>query len=143
MWRAVFADAAVAVSFWAVTVVLIVAWFYRLLNEPGSALEPAFAAAVIIGLLISPRVGWYDWTVLSVPAVLLWQSYPRQRRRMVAAGAWLMLASASSWQLGTSLGESTGTFLQIAPMILAIVAWWWYRTIPADESVETQYAPSS
>jgi hypothetical protein len=56
--------------------------------------EPAvtFAAAVLLTLWISPYAMVYDWSILLVPATLLWQYVPaeRARWRLLFAALWLV-----------------------------------------------------
>ena len=97
------------------------------LKRFGNSLEPSFAFAVVVGLLVAPRTAWYDWVVLVVPAVLLWRTYPELRAQVVVAGAWLFPVAALSWTVASRVDQVAGRFVQVAPVALAVVTWWWFR----------------
>jgi len=134
MWLALIPSSVVVLALWLAVCVAVLAGFWRLLEVLENRLEPAFAMAVVVGLLISPRTGWYDWMLLVVPAVLVWHTYPRLRPSSIVAGAWLFLAGACSWMLAGAMEDSIGPFLQIAPIILTATAWWWFRSAASVES---------
>jgi hypothetical protein len=127
MWITLLPDSTIAVVLWVATAIAIVVVFRRVVGHLDHQLEVSFALAIIVGLLISPRVGWYDWVILVVPAALLWVGNPEQRDRLVLAGAWLFPAAALSWPLARGIENVSGVYLQLAPWFLAGVAWWWFR----------------
>ena len=51
-----------------------------------------FAAAVLLTLWISPYAMVYDWSILLIPATLLWRHIPaeRPRWRVLFAAVWLV-----------------------------------------------------
>lgn len=125
MFVSVNGSTAVTTVLWLVGSILAVGAFRWTVERFNHKLEMAFAFAVILGLVVSPRVGWYDWVLLVIPAVLLWRSYPDLRGKLVGAGGWLFLTSALSWPLANRLDKSIGYFLQPAAVVLIGVAAWW------------------
>lgn len=127
MWLAMIPVASVAIVLWLTTLGGVIAAFSQVLKRLGNSLEPSFALAVVVGLLLAPRTAWYDWVVLVVPAVLLWGAYPGLRAQVVVAGAWLFPVAALSWTVASRLEHMAGSFVQVAPVALAVVTWWWFR----------------
>ena len=129
MWTSLLSLPGLALGLWLLSAFLVVRWLHRMLGGLDGRLALSFSAAVVVGLLVSPRTGWYDWTLLVVPAVLAWQASPRLRPDSLVAGAWLFVASALSWLVGERLVGSIGIHIQIAPIVLAGVAWYWFDRV--------------
>lgn len=127
MWRSLVPNPAVAIVAWALSAVGIVVFSLRAMAEHEDRLGVVFALATILGLLITLRTGWYDWVLLVVPGVLLWAEVPEGRNGLVNAGAVLFPVAALSWPLARSLQELSGVYLQIAPIVLVAVSWWWLK----------------
>jgi hypothetical protein len=145
MLTMLFGDSPIATGLWLAAVLVTFVAVRRLIVGINHQLETTFALAVVVGLLLSPRVGWYDWVLLVVPAVLLWSALPERHDRLVIAGVWLLPIAAVSWPLARWLDGVTGVYVQIAPMALAIVAWWWFADLlgspnQRDELSETTAA---
>ncbi len=90
-----------------------------------------YAASIVIGLIVSPYVMDYDWTLLVVPAAVLWIRSPEIRPYLLAANGFLMLTAMASGILATSIylathGERT---LQIAPWALIAVGFWFLSVL--------------
>lgn len=131
LWAALGNDM-LATVLWVLVSIAVLVGFYRTIHRLDHCLEPSMALAVVMGLLISPRTGWYDWVLLVVPAVLLWQTYPRLRSQLVAAGAWVYFAGAVSIYLATKVDSASGVFVQSAPLVLVGVTGWFVRLLLAD-----------
>jgi len=81
-----------------------------------------FAAAVVLGVWMTPHLLVYDWTVLLVPATILWVERPDLRRTWIVLGAVLALGAAVSGILTEAMFDVWGRALQPAPIVLAVVA---------------------
>ena len=68
-------------------------------------------AAICFTIFITPHAMIYDWVLLLIPAVLLWQAYPelKQYLKVVFAGIWLV-----------SLLSGPLTFLQLKFLPVAV-----------------------
>jgi hypothetical protein len=129
MWSSLLPGSGIAFVLWAATVIGLVVVFRRMVRQAANQLEFSFAFAVVLGLLISPRIGWYDWVLLVVPAVLLWEAMPERRDQLVLAGAWLFPTAALSWPVARWIENVSGVFIQVAPMVLAGVSWWLFKDL--------------
>lgn len=143
MLTMLFGDSPVATGLWLAAVVVSLVALRRLIVGLNHRLEPTFALAVVVGLLLSPRVGWYDWVLLVVPAVLLWRALPERHDRLVIAGVWLLPIAAVSWPLARWFDGITGIYVQIAPIALTIVAWWWFTDLLGVPSQHDQPAETT
>ncbi|MDX2344810.1 MAG: glycosyltransferase 87 family protein, partial [Acidimicrobiia bacterium] len=133
----IFPESSLAVVMWVVATVVLLVAFWLVLRNLEFRLEAAFALAVVVGLLIAPRLGWYDWVLLVVPGVLVWQGYPRLHSQTVVAGAWLFLGAALSWMPFWREPLRISASIQFAPLLLLGVSWWWCRQamqLAADDS---------
>lgn len=72
-----------------------------------------FAAAVCLTLWITPHAMIYDWVVLLVPALLLWQARPRRQDRWRGHFALLWIAALLS-------GPLTHFQLQLLPLAVQV-----------------------
>jgi len=140
MLLTLFGSTVFAAVLWLLACLVAMAAFRWTLERFHHRLEMAVAAAVVLGLIISPRVGWYDWVLLLVPGVLLWQAYPQLREKLVIGGGWLFLTSALSWTLASSLEKSFGSFFQPASLVLIAVTWWWLRHAAGEPAVSGEPA---
>jgi hypothetical protein len=72
-------------------VVLGVAGFLIFWRRHRDRSDFSFAAAICVTLWITPHAMIYDWTLLLIPAVLLWQELPERRNdwRIVFAVVWI------------------------------------------------------
>lgn len=137
MFVSAIGSTAVATVLWLVGSILAVGAFRWTVERFEHKLEMAFSFAVILGLVVSPRVGWYDWALLVIPAVLLWRSYPHLRSQLVGVGGWLFLTSALSWPLANRLDKSIGYFLQpAAVMLVGVSAWWLMHAVRHQTAAE-------
>ena len=77
--------------------------------------QPAllFAAATVLTLWVAPHGMIYDWTLLLLPAVLLWQHQPRLRPR-------LKVAFAAIWAVSLISGPLTFWQMQTLPLAVQI-----------------------
>ena len=96
-----------------------------------------FSAAVVLGALITPRTGGYDWVVLIIPAAILWVATPHLRSLWMACGATLLVASFFSMWILDSLDDSIGLALQPATVALLVVAVVGWRALRAPTSAAT------
>jgi alpha-1,2-mannosyltransferase len=81
-----------------------------------------FAAAVFVTLWASPHTMVYDWSLVLIPAVLLWERRPQQRDQWLPlfAAGWAVLFVSTP--LAQWMFEKTGAALQLSVPVLAIVA---------------------
>jgi hypothetical protein len=98
-------------------------------------LAVSFAAAVVAGLVLSPRTGWYDWVLLIVPAAILWRHHPDHHPRIASAGAALFLMALLSRPLVQLTDALFGVHIQLAPLVLLGVTWWLIRGMFGHESL--------
>lgn len=73
--------------------------------------QVSFAAAVALSLWLTPHAMIYDWVLLLIPGLLLWQTYPMQREHWRPLYALLWLATLVSGSL---------TYLQLQVLPVAI-----------------------
>lgn len=90
-----------------------VAAFVRLWQIRRHQPAPLYAAATCLMLWITPHAMIYDWTILLIPAVLLWQSVPERRRLWRSIFALL-------WGVAFFSGPLTYGQLQILPFALQL-----------------------
>ncbi len=93
---------------------LIGVWgFFTFNRRFQSAPRLRFAAMILLTLWISPHFLIYDWSILILPTLLLWQTFPDQRRVLKTLFALPWLAIFIS-------GSLTYLQLQILPVALQI-----------------------
>ena len=136
MWRSLIPITGVALAAWIVSAAGIIYVFWRATRKYEDRLAVVFSLAVILGLLVSLRVGWYDWVLLIVPGVLLWKEVPEGRPGLVSAAAVLLPVAALSWLLAKIFEALSGVYIQIAPWFLAGVCWWWLTECIEPSSVD-------
>jgi hypothetical protein len=81
-----------------------------------------FAAAVLLTLWISPYAMVYDWSILLIPATLLWQHVPAQRPRWRVLFAAVWLASLVSGPLVRGQLAVFPAAVQLSVPVLVVVA---------------------
>ena len=96
---------------------LVVVW--RRFREDVSI---AFAVAVLLTLWISPYAMIYDWSILLIPATLLWRHVPAERPRWRVLFAALWLVSFVSGPLVRGQEKVLPFAVQISVPVLAAVA---------------------
>jgi alpha-1,2-mannosyltransferase len=81
-----------------------------------------FAAAVFVTLWASPHTMVYDWSLVLIPVVVLWERRPQQRDQWLPlfAAGWAVLFIST--QLAQWMFKSTGAALQLSVPVLAILA---------------------
>jgi alpha-1,2-mannosyltransferase len=81
-----------------------------------------FAAAVFVTLWASPHTMIYDWSLVLIPALLLWERRPQQRDYWLPlfAAGWAVLFVST--QLAKWMFEKMGAALQLSVPVLAILA---------------------
>lgn len=128
--------AAVALWFWG---------WYRL-PEVRRDDRLTFASAIVLTLLITPHALIYEWTLLLIPAVLLWQAFGARQSALVSPFAAVWLAGTLSWQLtemqilaGRLLGAGTGA-VQISVPILLWASWRVWRLTTAATALQASRA---
>ncbi len=67
-------------------------FYLRILKSVRNEPKLQFVAAICFTIFITPHAMIYDWVLLLIPAVLLWQAYPelKQYWKVVFAGIWLV-----------------------------------------------------
>jgi hypothetical protein len=58
-----------------------------------------FAYAIVLTLLVTPHALIYEWTLLLIPASLLWQALVERRTALISIYAVVWLGSSISWPL--------------------------------------------
>ena len=127
----------VATVLWIAASAVLVGGFVQLLRVRRRDLPIMFSAAVVLGALITPRTGGYDWVVLIIPAAILWVATPHLRSLWMACGATLLVASFFSMWILDSLDDSIGLALQPATVALLVVAVVGWRALRAPTSAAT------
>jgi alpha-1,2-mannosyltransferase len=111
-------------------VALVFAW-----RRHRDDLSITFAAAVLLTLWISPYAMVYDWSILLVPATLLWQHVPAERPRWRVLFAALWLVSFVSGPLVRAQLAVMPFAVQISVPVLAAVAMAAWLGLRASHSV--------
>ncbi len=93
-----------------------------------------FAAAICLTFWLTPHAMIYDWLLLLIPAVLLWQEAPQWRERWRALYALVWLATFLSgpltyWQL-----QHFPVAVQLSIPVLAVVFYQAYRWLVMEYS---------
>jgi hypothetical protein len=91
--------------------------FWRVQRENPNLL---FGAAICLTIWITPYLMIYDWVLLTIPAVLVWQSYPalQPRWRVIFAFLWIVMLFSSV--LTFLQWNALGRAVQISVPALAI-----------------------
>jgi alpha-1,2-mannosyltransferase len=110
------------------SVALLIGAFARCAKaRPG--LDLTFAAVIAMTILVAPYMLAYDWTLLLIPAVLLWQSGRVAPADVLVGGAVVAIGSTWSIVIAIELLDSPGYTLQFAPLILIGAAVWMSRRL--------------
>lgn len=98
-----------------------------------------FAMAVPLTLWLTPHAMVYDWAILVLPAVMLWEAYPtaRESLREIYTGIWIAMFFSTPlvWLTRTALGVA------LMPTLPAL-AWGGWRIMRMDVSTSSQQASS-
>ena len=88
-------------------------FFFRFIQHNHSRPALQFTAAIALTILITPHAMIYDWSLLLIPAILLWQSLPKleQYWKVIFAVVWLVMLLS---------GPLTSMQLKILPIALQI-----------------------
>jgi hypothetical protein len=87
--------------------------FYMFVKRASNEPQLQFAAAICLTIWITPHAMIYDWTLLLIPAILLWQSRPRLKQFWTATFSIIWLTTFLS-------GPLTYLQLQVLPFALQI-----------------------
>jgi alpha-1,2-mannosyltransferase len=115
----------------------IVAFFYfwRInRNEP----TMLFAAAICLTIWISPHAMIYDWAILLIPAVLLWQRYPEMQNLWKPLFASIWIATFISGPLTYIQLKFLPIAIQISIIVLFLVLFVTYQNIPSMKIYKTE-----
>lgn len=115
-------------------------WFWRRHREEWRL---NFAAAVVLGVWLTPHLLAYDWVVLLVPAAILWRERPAAKERWALLGALLALVAAFGGPITSQQLDWFGAGIQIATPGLALVAWLAARTVDAPSPAGDDAAAAS
>lgn len=85
----------------------------RFVRRHSQQREPQFSAAILLTIAVSPHAFIYDWSILLIPAILLWRSFPSQRDI-------LLLTFAALWLAAFISGPLTLVQLKFSPIALQI-----------------------
>lgn len=92
-------------------------WFVRRVDDD---LPLAFSGAVVVGLLGTAHLVVHDWTLLFIPAVLLWQRLPAQRIALAWMGVALLYSTIFSPFLMLAQLDAFGVAGNLAPIVLMV-----------------------
>lgn len=100
-----------------------------------------FAGAIGLTLWVTPHAMIYDWVLLLIPALLLWQHRPQMREGWRTLYAWLWLASFVSSQLThlqlQVLPQGVALQISVPTLLLALyTAWHWLLNQPQDDMLK-------
>lgn len=88
-----------------------------------------FAGAICLTIWISPHAMIYDWSILVIPAVLLWQAFPQLRALLKVLYALLWVAVFLSTPLTVAQLKILPVALQISLPVLFVVLLIIYRQL--------------
>ena len=102
--------------------VLAVGWLWRFRRRHAGDDRLVFAAAVFATLWGSPHTMTYEWALLVLPAVVLWDARPERRSLSLAlfAAAWAVLFISTPLTKGQL--QVAGVAIQVSVPVLAWVA---------------------
>jgi hypothetical protein len=106
--------------------------FWRLWRRSRDRNALLYAAAAALTLWLTPHAMIYDWTILLVPAVLLWQAVPEKKTLWTDLYALLWLATLCSSTLSFAELRLWSVAVQISVPVLAYVFWRTYRALSID-----------
>jgi hypothetical protein len=115
--------------------------FFLLWGKKRNELDILFAGAICLTIWISPHVMIYDWSLLLIPALLLWNRLPRLRPLLKSLYALIWIVSILSGPM-TYAQLSVFTFaIQISIPVLGFVLVNAYKAIQAGDydSQTTQF----
>jgi hypothetical protein len=93
-----------------------------------------FAAAICLTFWLTPHAMIYDWLLLLIPAVLLWQEVPQWRERWRALYALVWLATFFSGPLTYVQLQHFPVAVQLSVPVLAVVFYQAYRWLVMENS---------
>lgn len=96
--------------------------------------ELRYAAAVLLTLWVTPHAMIYDWSLLLIPAILVWEACPLWRGSLLPAYAAVWLASLLSGPLTYWQWQSWHHGVQLSVPVLAIAAGTWLRLMAQGEN---------
>lgn len=99
-----------------------VLWLFRFWRRHASDLALMFAAAVFATLIGSPHTMTYEWALVVIPAVLIWQHRPDLRESLLPLYAAVWIALFVSTPLTKVQLERLGIAVQISVPVLIVVA---------------------
>jgi hypothetical protein len=120
----------------------IVTFFYfwrKNRNEPGTL----FAAAICLTIWISPHAMIYDWSILLIPAVLLWQGHTEMQNIWKPLFALIWIATFISGPLTYIQLKFLPIAFQISIPILFLVFFITYQNITSMKIYKTEIINSS
>jgi len=86
-----------------------------------------FAGAICLTLWVTPHAMIYDWTLLLIPAVLLWRQAPHLREEWKTLFAWVWLVALVSGQLTYAQLKVLPFAVQISVPVLLLAIYLAYR----------------
>ncbi|MFQ5856516.1 MAG: glycosyltransferase family 87 protein [Anaerolineae bacterium] len=102
-----------------------------------------FAGAICFTLWVTPHAMIYDWTLLLIPAVLLWREVPQFREAWKTLFAWVWLVGLLSWMLTLAQLQVLPFAVQISvPVLLLVIylAYRWLLDLPLPDHHWPQFA---
>lgn len=121
-WLLVPGRTGIATGVWATLVVAVMVLLIALVRRRGEEWL-GFAAAVTASVLVTPHLVVYDWTVLLVPAVIMWKAVPRTRAAVLSlVGGLAVVAALAGDLVNRQLAVWGRAFSPAFPVLVAAVA---------------------
>ena len=120
--------ATVADILWIVGNLFGIYCFWRLWQAAGQAETQNdkpywFAAAVLLTLWTTPHAMIYDWSLLLIPAVLLWHARPQWHNQLLRLFIWGWLAYMFSTALTAGMLAISTIAVQVSVIFFAFACW--------------------
>jgi hypothetical protein len=122
------------------TGVMVIGGLFRRLRSLQANPRLQFAAAIVLSLLVSPHGAVYDWALLLIPAVILWQERPDLRPRWRVLFAIVWIAALVSGPLTLAQQRVLPAAIQVsvpALLVAATLALGWLEVRPAGAALSS------
>lgn len=135
-WQLLF-PSAVADGLWIIGNLIGIYFFWSLWRSAGGTETKEsksfwFAAAVLLTLWTTPHAMVYDWTLLLIPALLLWQARPQWHNQLLRLLIWGWLAYMFSTPLTAGQLAISPVAVQVSVIFFAFAVWSLFTRAKAD-----------